>query len=84
MPLFRGKVLDFANLDNTENIPQNLDSDILYKNESRQYLAEGIINKHLLEEEKMISFLEDETELLMTSNKKLAAAAQKQQQIMGN
>ena len=78
MPLFRGKVLDFANLDNSDNIPQNLDSEILYKNDSRQYAAgreKGALNKHGVEEEKMISFLEDETELLMTSNKKLAAAA---------
>jgi hypothetical protein len=53
-----------------------LDSDILYKNDSRHYAgAQETLHKHALEEEKMISFLEDETELLMTSNKKLAAAA---------
>lgn len=39
--------------------------------------AAARMNNHNQEEEKMISFLEGETELLMTSNKKTVAAALK-------
>ncbi|CDW89624.1 UNKNOWN [Stylonychia lemnae] len=67
----KGKMLDFVNLDQQPH--QQIESGLFYSTSQNKLVANTNDSNYLRndEEEKMISFLEGETELLMSSNKKI-------------